>query len=650
MAKKQNQAVKNPAQRPAARSTAPQTSRDRPERKKIAIHVRMAIFLALVAFLINSNTLHHGYVLDDVMVVRDNTMVPHGFSAIGELFTTPHLRGYLTLSNDTYRPLSLVAFAIEAQLFGSNPSANHFFNILFFVGCVVTLFLFLHKLFREQRPILAFIAALVFALHPIHTEVTANIKSRDELMCFFFAFLSLNLFARYAKDNKPTMLAGAILSLFLSFLSKETVITFLAIIPFVFFFHLNYDKKRSIAITVSTLLVTGIFLGLRSYILGKFHANIDTPINFMDNALMRAPNAMSKLATEILILGMYLKLMFVPYPLICDHSFNSIPYTTFADPLVLLSLLLYIGMAVFAVYRFMKNRKDLWTFSILLYLASISLFTNIIIPLASTFAERFLFFCSAGACIAIAVAIDKWLINPAAEQKFKTLFSGKALVILAPLCIIYATLTYGRNEDWKDNYTLYKADVAKLPQNTRLNYYIGSELQKMYDQEPTPAGKEQINNESLDYLKKALAIYVDNTDAQAEIGAAYFRKNQIDSAEWHLKRALTLNPKQSNAAANLGTLYLNQKRWGDALAYYQKTTRLNFRNAVAQFNGGVCFYQLAQYDSAIKYFKNCIVVAPEFDNYKSFQFTALTYQTIKNMDSARKYEQLAKQYDATFHL
>ena len=639
-----------PAQPAPLRQTAKQpAAMPQPPRKSWPLSIKLCILLAVVSLLVYGNTLNHGYVLDDVMVVKDNMIVQKGFGGIGELLSTPHLKGYINLSNDTYRPLSLVMFAAEYGIWGLNPSVNHFFNILIFAGCVVMLFLFLSKLFNGTKPVVAFIAALLFALHPVHTEIVANIKSRDELLCFFFGFMSLNEFAKYARTAKLPQLMLGMVALFLALLSKETVITFMAIIPLVFFFHLNENKRNSILITGGALLTAGIFLAIRAVVLSKYHANVDVPINFVDNSLVRAPNAASRFATEIWILGDYLKLMFIPYPLVCDHSFNSIPYTTFADPLVLLSIAAYAGMTIFAVMRLIKDKRDVWAFSILFFIITLSLFTNILIPLASTFAERFLFFCSVGPCIAVAAAIDKWLAAGDGIN-FSKAFSGKALIVLAPLALIYGGMTYARNNDWKDNYTLYKADVDKLPQNTRLNYYIASELQKKYDLEPSPTEQTKMNDESIAYLNKSLAIYRDNTDAQAELGAAYLRAKMVDSSILHLRRALELNPKQSNAAANLGTLYLNQNNFAEALKYYRLTTRLNPRNAVAQFNGGVCFYQLQQYDSAIQYFKNTIAVAPDFNNYKSFQYTAITYKNTGRIDSARRYETLAKEYDPKFQL
>src|SRR5579871_6117340 len=179
----------------------------------------LCIILGLVSFVIYFNTLWNGYVLDDVMVLKENTMVMQGTKAIGELLTTPHMRGYLVIPNDMWRPLSLVMFAIEYQFFGPNPMVGHFFNIVTFAGCVIMFFLFLDKFFDRKKTVIAFIIALVFAVHPIHTEVVANIKSRDELLCFFFAFLSLNIFMNYMKSGKMMQLLIGVGVFFLSLMS-----------------------------------------------------------------------------------------------------------------------------------------------------------------------------------------------------------------------------------------------------------------------------------------------------------------------------------------------------------------------------------------------------------------------------------------------
>ena len=660
MAKKINQSNQQkpnvPPRQPAqARPNVAQQSKAPKEKKPMSMVTKLSILLAVVGMLVYCNTLLNGYVLDDVMVIKDNFVVPQGVKMIPDIMGTLRLKGYANMSNE-YRPMSLAMFAVECELSSKftaaktpfTPWLHHFFNLLVFAGCVSGLFIFLNKLFDRKKMAVAFIAALLFAVHPIHTEVVANIKSRDELLCFFFAFVSLNLFANYMKSAKTMQLIGGTIALFLSFLSKETVITFLAIVPLIFFFFIDDNRTRAIRITVGTFIATGLYLAIRAKIVAD-NGNMEFPINFVDNMLVNAPNDMSRLATEIWILGDYIRLLFVPYPLAIDRSYHTIDYMTFANFRVILSLLVYLGLAAIAIVRLMKNKKDPWAFSILFFLATISLFSNIFIMLASTFAERFLFFCSVGSCLAVALAVEKWIIRKD-NATFEDIKLPKVIVVLVILCLPFAVETFARNADWKDSYTLYSADAAKMPNNTRLNYYVASELQKKCGLETDTVKAKQYNDESFTYLNRSLAIYYENVDAQAEIGAAFFRAKKYDSAAYHLKYALKINPQKSNALANLGTLYLTMIDYPNALFYYRLTNIYDPRNVVAQFNGGVCYYQMKKPDSAILNFKHTIELQPDFYGYKSFQFIAIIYKELGNLNEARNYEQQAKQFDPNFHL
>ncbi len=636
-----------PSARETVKKAAPAAKQPGDSKPLLSLRAKLAIVLGIIAFILYANTLQNGYVLDDVMVVKDNTIVRKGISAVPELFATPHLRGYLKLGNDTYRPLSLVMFAVIYQFFPDNTSVLHGFNVLMFAGCVMMFFLFLDTLFGRKRTALALLAALFFAVHPIHTEVVANIKSLDELLCFFFAFLSLYTYAAYMETGKWQHLAGGILALYLSYISKETVIAFLAVVPFVFYLYLNTNPKRAHIITGTATAVGVLFLGIRWMILTKYQANIHSNINFVDNFLVRSPTPMSRLATELLILGKYFLLHVKPFPLISDYSFNSIPYTYFTDWRVWCSLALYLALPVLAVMRLRIDRKDPLAFGIFFYMATFALFSNIPFYIGSALAERFAFYASAGFCIMPAFLIEHYLGR---SPEIAVLRNNKVLAVTIPIVLIFAFLTRQRNEEWLDDFTLYEADIKKSPDNTRLGYDLANELEKKYERETDPVKKKQMIQESMGYLRKSLEIYPYNTDSHVELGVDYFNQGIYDSATSQFKRAIELNPRQSNAMYNLATIYLKQNKFAEAQVYYHMTIQVNTDRFPAIFNEGVCYYQIQKYDSAIIDFKRTIELAPDYYNYKSFGYTAIVYKTIGNMDSAKKYEALAKEHEPGFKM
>lgn len=639
---KQKKSVQ-PVQRTQPTQKGPATSQASPApapTKKYTDITIMSVMLGIVAFLIYSNTFGLDYALDDFTVIKNNSIVTKGLSAIPEILATPYRRGWFITNNDLYRPLSLVMFAAEWQFGNGSPAAGHFMNVIVYLAGVVLLFRFLDKLLGRDKIAIAFIAALIFAVHPIHTEVVANIKSRDELLCFMFAFLSLNYFLTYMTVGKMQQLLLAGGCLFLSFMSKETVISFLFVVPFLLFFYKNTDNKRAIAGSVVTVIVTAVFLAIRFMVLRKYDANTSSEVSFIDNFLTKAPSAGAAFATEVFILGKYLFMLVVPAPLVCDYCYNSIPFKTFGDIGVIISLMAYLAMAGYGIFRFIKKRNDLYAFAILYFLATIALFSNIPFIIGAAMAERFVFFASAGFCLAIALLIQQFVLRKEVTS-FADVRSGATGGILLVVALLFGYMSYARNNDWADNYTLFKADVPKNENNARLNYYLGTEMvATKAKQSADPAERRKYTLEAIPYLHRSLAIYPEYTDANASLGDAFFQLGVYDSAEIYDKRALELNPKFTVAINNIAGVYFMQNKFDKALEVCKKAIEINPGYVNAYSNIGLCYMRLGKFDSSLANLYKAISIDPRFKG--AYENMALTYKVMGKVDSANKYEALSR--------
>jgi len=607
---------------------------------KFSLSRRLALLLGIISFFVYSNTLNNGFVLDDQVMIVYNKYVTQGISAIPDLLTTPHQRGFHVTDNDEYRPLPLVMHAITYQFFGLNAVPYHFLNILLFAGCVILLFRFLNKLFDGKKVAVAFVASLLFALHPLHTEVVANVKSGDELLCFFFTFLAMNIFLKYVQAGKPLHLLAGFLGIFLAYLSKETVVTFLAIIPLVFFFHQNEHKKRSVYILCSMALATIIFMVIRFSVLEHYQANNMAKVSVIENALAKdGLSVASRIATAILILGKYLKLLVVPFPLVSEYSYNAIPFTHFGNPLVLLSLTLYLAIAVFGVWRFVKDRRDPYAFGIFFFLVTIALFSNVLFLIKSTMGERFLFFPSVGFCLVAALLIEK--LAGANDQGMGLLMRTKVLAVVVPVCIIYSAIVVDRNKDWVDNYTLYSTDLKKTPENAHMNYLLGYELFSMSKQEKNPMARENMLNDAIKYMRKSATILPEYFYAQTDLGAAYFTKGRYDSAEVYDMAALKLFPDAVVSRNNLSGLFIATKQFRRNIGHCKETIRLTKDNPNAYADMGVSYMNLGMTDSAIYYLRLGIRSYPEF--YGCYDVLAYLYKMTGNIDSSIKYQRIVQE-------
>ena len=465
--------------------------------------LKYMLFLSILSFCVYANTLPNGYAYDDEAAITTNVIVKKGISAIPELLSTPYHRGtYIEYSNkqatdNLYRPLSLIMFAVEYQIAGNTPAVGHFVNIVLYAGCVALLFLFVYRLFKKRQLFIAFIAALLFALHPIHTEVVANIKSRDELLCFFFGFLALNTFTKYIDTQRAGSLIRGLVFYFLSLLSKETSITFLAVIPFVFFFYRNEDRKRSVHIFLLSLLPAALYFSIRYSVLSAFYDSHATGVPFLDNMLTGAPSLASRLATAMLIQGNYLKLLFVPYPLICDYSYNAIPIVNFGNIWVLLTIIVYGAILFFGIYRLINKRFDPLTFGIFFFLITLSIFSNVLFLIGSDMGERFLFFPSAGFCIAVAFIMEQIVFRQATGE-IPPVKDKKILFMLIPVGIIFIAITMNRNTEWKDSFTLFLADSKTAPNNCRILYFAANaEMAKVREEGTDTATKNDMLSDAI---------------------------------------------------------------------------------------------------------------------------------------------------------
>lgn len=579
--------------------------------------------LAIIALLVYANTLFNDFAYDDFLVIKENVFVKKGFAGIPEILTTPYHKGFNSAATELYRPISLIAFALGHQLLGANPFVYHLLNMLAFAACVVALFVFLRRLFGKERILVAFIASLLFALHPIHTEVVANCKGLDDILCFLFAFSSMNALITYKQTGNVTkLIAGGVLYL-LSILSKETAITLLAIAPVVFYGHYKGNVKRSHIIIATLLIAAMVAFAMRFMALGSYDTSI-TEISFVDNLLAdKTLSQATRLATAVLIMGKYLLLLFVPWPLISDYSFSTIPFTDFGNPIVMLSAATYVAFMAWCVIRLRKSLADYYGLAVLFFLATLALFSNLIFLVGVNMAERFLFFPSIGFCIVIALSVER-LHNKRASGP--SLFSKPLLAALLPVCIMYVALTIKRNAEWKDNLTLYTADVTKAPNSSRINFMLGNEL--------AAVGRAA---EGIPYLQQAVNIYPNYAAAQLELGKALYTVQDLAGASVHAEQALKLLPNNANAAASLGDIYVAQKRYEDAITLFTHILQRDALNTHAHFNLGAIYANMKNFDLALAELKTTIALDHHYAAYAPYQYIARIYEKMGMQDSAQAY-------------
>ena len=237
-----------------------------------------------LGFLLYANTVPFDYALDDKLYITANEFTKKGFDGIGEIWTNDLMTGFFgtkkkLVEGGRYRPLALTTHAIEYQMFGKNPQLSHFINIVLYGLCGVILLLVLKRIFgwNEERWwwSLPFVATALYLAHPLHTEVVANIKSRDEIMSFLFVLLSFNAVLKYLEHRKMQELVLSGIWFFLSLTSKESAVTFLGVIPLTLIFFPKGNLKDSSMALSSIAAFTIAYLAIRLTVFGDQGASLD---------------------------------------------------------------------------------------------------------------------------------------------------------------------------------------------------------------------------------------------------------------------------------------------------------------------------------------------------------------------------------------
>ncbi|MBN4081752.1 tetratricopeptide repeat protein [bacterium AH-315-C07] len=598
---------------------SPQSSSEKslPGHSKSPVHPYIKWSPIILAMLVYAVTLGHDYALDDKTVIAENKFVKEGFNGISTLTTHAYWYGYNGLNEGSYRPLPLISYAIEYGIFGSNPFVGHLTSLILYSLVLFLLIAVLNKLFKDYHFSIPIIISLLFALHPIHVEVVANVKGRDELLCLIGLLgCILFLIKHYIKPNKKH-LALALSGYFIALLSKEIALPFIAIIPLTLFMLPKSSIKKVIQTCAPLVGVLVIYMLLRSSFIDGLG-----PVKWFNSYFQYESDNSNRMATAFYGLFYYIRLLFVPHPMVYDYSYNYIPVISWGSLKGFGSLLLVIGLLVYSIIR-IRNRDPIG-YGILFFFLSISLVANIVIPMAAIMAERFLFIPSLGFCICLGLLIAKickipWKSNSSSIPN-KSVFGIMALVLIA-----YSYQTFSRSLDWKDTMTLFSKDVTTATDNARVHFNLGREYAIL-------APKDKVNSETvykkaIDELNKSLAIDAKFYDARFLLGVVYANMKDYKNAVNNYSAAAAINPEQTEptnsvetALLNLGINYENMgdfesaiKAYLKLIVYKPKYRPIQKQNLMYAYNNlGNAYNNLKDYTNAAKYCTKAIQLNPKY--------------------------------------
>lgn len=506
-----------------------------------------ALIFLIVSFVLYGNTMGNKYCLDDAIVITQNKFTQQGLKGIDDIFANESFTGFFgeskaLVSGARYRPLSIATFAIEKQFFGERPAISHFINIVLYFLTGLLLFLVLQQIIPlddKQKIGIAFISTLLFLFHPVHTEVVANIKGRDEIMALLLSLVSVYYILQFYRENKISKLVIAAASFFLALLSKENAFFVIVLLP-LFLYTAGYKTFGKIFKAYPYLIGAAVvYFIIRQGVTGDL-VTVQSD-ELMNNSFLHA-SISEKYATIMFTLGVYLKLLVFPHPLTYDYYPYHIPLMDWGSGLVWLSFFLHLALVFAAIYYFRK--KIIVSIAIAFYLIPLAPVSNILFPIGVFMNERFLYISSIG----FTIIAGYYAFKAYELRKMKTFI----MVILPVLFILMGFKTIDRNKAWYNDYTLFTTDVKTSVNSAKSNCSAGGMLMESTDTIIDNTRKQQILRQSVGYLQKAVSVHPKYIDAWLLLGNAYFKMgNQFDSTIVCYTNILNINPQHQLTIKNL---------------------------------------------------------------------------------------------------
>ena len=592
--------------------------KDTPPQVRVERHWPCAILILAISSLIYVGSLNGQFVWDDVAqigknpFIRDVTNLPNFFTADLGRHTAYGYQG----SSPYYRPLFLVSYSIDYLIWGSNPFGYHFTNVILHSICSLLAFGLGFQLLREK--LAAFLAAVVFAVHPVHAEAVAWVAGRADLLAASLLFLSFGFYVAFRDLGRKSYFAISLLTYMLALFSKEATIP-LPLLLVAYEFSFRRHELRGTFKSLSARLC--LYITLFAVYLVARTAALGTLLPLPDGPAVGA----GRLYEIPGIMVSYLRLFFLPVDL---KLLYQIPVQHFFDPWMLLSALVALLLLAATFWLYSAGRTVFFV---------VTWFVITILPVLGPtglviMADRYLYIPSLGLSLLAGCVFS--------EIFYRSRNSPYKLLNLVTVAIIVALsfITIHRNSLWRSELPYYTQALADAPQlplayNNLGNWYVGKKmygeaipvLKKALELDPTYVysrlnlGTAYLElgsyGEAISEFQKAIEIKPGLAEAHYNLGNALMQTDRMDEAIVQWQTAIRLRPDHSESNNHLGNVYLLRKDYRNAAERYTVALQGRPFNAEAHYNLALALERLGDVKGAVAHYRKFVLLAS--DEHKS---------------------------------
>jgi len=562
----------------------------------------LIILLTVVAYV---PAMRGGFIWDDGLLISENRTV----RASDGLY-----RFWFTTEAPDYYPLAWSLWWLEWRLWGDSATGYHVVNVLLHAVNAILVWIILRRLKIPG----AWLAGLLFAVHPVNVATVAWISEQKNTLSMLFYAVAILLYLRFDEDGRWRWYGLSLAAFLLALLSKSAVV----MLPVVLLGCVWWTRGK---VRWKDFLRCGPFFGL-SLVLGlvtiwfQYH-------QALGGYTIRAASFPSRLAAAGWVPWFYLYKALLPLNLTVIYpkwQIDASRWVSYLPGIILVGCLIVFWW-----------RRKTWGRPLLF---GLGYFVVMLFPVLGFFDQGFYQFslvadhwqyCSIVGAIALSVAAGEMIFRRMGEQR-RCLGTVAGMAVL----MVLAVATWRRGHVYADEETLWRDNVAKNPNAWLAHHNLGIALGQAGRIQEAIWHWEQALRIKPDYARthynlgialgqvgkladaiahyeQALRIKPDYAEAHNSLGAALWQAGRIQEAIGHYELALRIKPDYAEAHNNLGAVLAVQGRVSEAIAEYAAALRIKPDYADAHYNLGVALASQGRISEAIAEYAAALRIKPD---------------------------------------
>lgn len=556
---------------------------------------------------------------DDQNLIQNNREI-HSLTPenVAHMFV-PRTRG-------NYQPIRTLSYAVDYAVWGARPFGFHLANLLLHVVTVVGVWLLIRHLMPEPLP---FLAALIFAVHPIHVESVTWMSARKDVLSLAFFLLAILAYEKsqdkqgceYAtqplqdmkrprrdmarrspangiNDSRTASLPlylASILFTGLALLSKLTALSLPLCILLLEICRDGWPKVGGFARKV-VRLAPHILLACAVVILNFMRFGVASSHG---DALAGLEGTSGALTHDIrlsmpLVVCRYIGLLILPYGLVTHYDVAQI--SQISDLRAFIPILALAAMIVFGALCFIRGRRA-QAFGIGWFVITF-LPTSNIFPTASMMNDRYMHIPSVGFATLLAMALS----YPAIGMSKNRISTIRMITIMPAVIIVllFSVLTIRRNADWRDTTALFTRTLRMNPRSVQARLTLGAMSAKSGDYDS-----------AIKMYRDALEIEPGDYRVLYNLSISYQKEGLNLLAVKALEESRESNPDFLPTRFNLAVAYHEQRRYEQAIAEHKEVLRLSPVNAASHGDLGRIYSELGDMQTALKELNLALSIKPD---------------------------------------